>query len=153
MKNDIEIILKMKFEKIGKFFIKDKNFIVELDEKYSFLTNSIYIHTIGNEVVRVGSSKGKLGSRMKGWERDVSKSLKGEKSSSPHWESQKWDKLLKNKTGILYGRQGTITKTPLGEINTYLSEESYLIPLFGYRNGKDNTDGKRKNNMNRSMHR
>lgn len=130
----------MNFERIGHFFIKKNKFIVECDEKYLELEKMIYIHTIDNEIIRVGSSKNKLKIRMKSWERDVSKSLNGEKSSTPLWESKMWDNLLKDKIGILFGRKGTIVSTPVGEFNSYLSEESFLI-------------GKFLPKMNRSKHR
>ena len=130
----------MNFERIGNFFIKKNKFIVECDEKYLELEKMIYIHTIDNEIIRVGSSKNKLKIRMKSWERDVSKSLNGEKSSTPLWESKMWDNLLKDKIGILFGRKGTIVSTPVGEFNSYLSEESFLI-------------GKFLPKMNRSKHR
>ena len=140
MKNHLQILKEMNFERIGHFFIKKNKFIVECDEKYLELEKMIYIHTIDNEIIRVGSSKNKLKRRMKSWERDVSKSLNGEKSSTPLWESKMWDNLLKDKIGILFGRKGTIVSTPVGEFNSYLSEESFLI-------------GKFLPKMNRSKHR
>ena len=140
MKNAEKILREMNFEKIGSFYIHNKNFIVEYDEKYSSMEQMIYVHTIDDEILRVGSSKNKFKSRMKSWERDVSKSLKGEKSSTPLWESKIWDELLKDKVGILYGRQGTIVETPCGKINSYLTEESFMI-------------GKFQTKMNRSKHR
>ena len=140
MKNHLQILKEMNFERIGRFFIKKNKFIVECDEKYLELEKMIYIHTIDNEIIRVGSSKNKLKIRMKSWERDVSKSLNGEKSSTPLWESKMWDNLLKDKVGILFGRKGTIVSTPVGEFNSYLSEESFLI-------------GKFLPKMNRSKHR
>ncbi len=117
----------MGFKVMGKFFIKNKQFIVECDEEFLSLKKMIYIHTIDGEILRVGTSKNELRSRMKSWETDVTKSLNNQKSGTPILEGQEWNKLLKNKTGILYGRQGTVIKTPVGEINIYLSEESYLI--------------------------
>ena len=77
---------------------------------------------------------------MKSWERDVSKSLKGQKSSTPLWEGEIWNKILKNKVGTFYAREGTIIITPCGKMNSYLTEESYLI-------------GKFLPKMNRSKHR
>ena len=130
----------MKFEVIGTFYIKGNSFIVDCDEKHLQLEQMIYIHTIDEKIVRVGSSKNKLKSRMRSWERDVTKALNGQKSSTPLWESQKWREILNNKKGVLYGRQGTTVKTPAGEFNSYLSEESYLIGKFTPK-------------MNRSKHR
>lgn len=127
IENVDQYLKKMRFKKIGKFFIKDKKFIVECDEEFLSLDKMIYIHTIEGEILRVGTSKNELRSRMKSWETDVTKSLNNQKSGTPLLEGKEWNKLLKNKIGILYGRQGTVIKTPVGEINIYLSEESYLI--------------------------
>ena len=138
--NDIDILKKMKFEKIGVFYIEKNQFIVDCYEKFNELEKMIYIHTIDNEIVRIGSSKNKLKVRMRSWERDVSKSLDKRNSSTPIWEGQAWREILKNKKGVLYGRQGSMVKTDAGLFNAYLSEESYLIGKFSPK-------------MNRSKHR
>jgi hypothetical protein len=140
MKNADKVLTEMDFYKVGTFYIKDQNFVVDLEKKYFSLQNVIYIHTIEDEIIRVGSSKNKLKSRMLSWERDVSKSLKGQKSSTPLWEGELWNKILKNKVGTFYAREGTVVTTPCGKMNSYLSEESYLI-------------GKFLPKMNRSKHR
>ena len=127
IENVDQYLKKMRFKEIGKFFIKKKQFIVECDEEVLSLDKMIYIHTVDDEILRVGTSKNELRSRMKSWETDVTKSLNNQKSGTPLLEGKEWNKLLKNKIGILYGRQGTVVKTPVGEINIYLSEESYLI--------------------------
>ena len=80
IENVDQYLKKMRFKKIGKFFIKDKKFIVECDEEFLSLDKMIYIHTIEGEILRVGSSKNKLRSRMKSWETDVTKSLNNQKS-------------------------------------------------------------------------
>ena len=53
--------------------------------------------------------------------------LQNKKSDTPINEGDEWNNLLKNRVGILYGRQGTEIKTSVGKINIYLSEESYLV--------------------------
>jgi hypothetical protein len=140
MKNADKVLIEMDFYKVGTFYIKNQKFVVDLEKKYFLLQNVIYIHTIEDEIIRVGSSKNKLKSRMLSWERDVSKSLKGQKSSTPLWEGELWNKILKNKVGTFYAREGTVVTTPCGKMNSYLSEESYLI-------------GKFLPKMNRSKHR
>ena len=122
-----QYLSQMKFQKIGKFFIKNNKYIIEYDKKYSSLEKMIYIHVIDNQILRVGSSKNKFKDRMERWEKDVTKLLQNKKSDTPINEGDEWNNLLKNKVGILYGRQGTEIKTPVGKINIYLSEESYLI--------------------------
>jgi|TARA_B100001142_G_scaffold139506_1_gene141041 hypothetical protein len=140
MKNQVifhESLKRMGFKKIGKFFIKNKQFIVECGDEFLLLKKMIYIHTIDDEILRVGTSKKELKTRMREWERDVTKSLNNQKSNCPISEGKKWNELLTNKIGILYGRQGTIVKTPVGEINTYLSEESYLIRKYRPKMNRD----------------
>ena len=97
MKNANKVLTKMGFYKVGTFYIKDQKFVIDLEKTYSSLQEVIYVHTIDDEIIRVGSSKNILKSRMKSWERDVSKSLKGQKSSTPLWEGEIWNKILKNK--------------------------------------------------------
>ena len=138
--NHLDVLKKMKFEKIGIFYIENDKFVVDCFDKFIDLEKMIYIHTINNKIVRIGSSKNKLKNRMRAWERDVSKSLNYQKSSTPFWEAEKWKELLENQKGILYGRQGSIVKTNAGVFNSYLSEESYLIGRFAPE-------------MNRSKHR
>lgn len=122
-----EYLKHMKFQKIGKFFIKKNQFIVKYDQKYSSSKHMIYIHVIDNEILRVGSSKNEFKYRMERWEKDVTKLLNIKNTDPTFNEGDEWNNLLKNKTGTLYGRQGTVIKTPIGKINIYLSEESNLI--------------------------
>jgi hypothetical protein len=90
----------------------------------------IYAFTIGDEVLRVGSSKAPLRSRFKMWERDVSKALKGGKSSTSQAEAGDWRAALKDGQGTIFARKGTLVSTPIDEICAYLSEESWLIGYF-----------------------
>jgi len=135
-----KILEEYKFKNIGNFYIANDNFIVDYEDKFGEIDQCIYIHTIENKIIRIGSSKNKLRLRMKSWERDVSKALKKEKSNTPIWEAELWREKLLNKKGILYFREGWTIETPVGKFNSYLSEESYLI-------------GKFQPEMNRSKHR
>ena len=118
---------QMNFKKIGKFYIRNKKFIVEYDQKHSTSEKMIYIHVIDNEIVRVGSSKNKFKYRMERWEKDITRLLNNKKHDSSVNEGDEWVNLLNNRIGTLYGRRGSSINTPVGEINIYLSEESYLI--------------------------
>ena len=60
-----KILEEYKFKKIGSFYIDKNNFIVDYDEQFGEMDQCIYIHVIDNKIVRVGSSKNKLKSRMK----------------------------------------------------------------------------------------
>ena len=88
----------------------------------------IYAFLIGGKVVRVGSSKAPLDSRLKNYERHITHALKGEKSPTPASEAKKWRKSLPaGREGIIYARRGTEVTTPIGKFPAYLDEESVLI--------------------------
>ena len=134
-------IKKFGFKKLGAFYINKNSFIIEVEDlELLEQEKTIYIHTIDNEILRVGSSKAKLKTRMKRFERDITKSLNKQKSCSPTWEGQKWRDRLGLKKGVIYARQGTLVTTPVGKFRTYLDEESFLI-------------GKYHPPLNRSKHR
>lgn len=134
-------LIEMGFIPVASFRVEKRQYIIEMtDEECLDWTESIYIHTIDDEIVRVGSSKNKLKIRFRGWERGVTKALEYKASSTPLWEATEWEKMLKDKSGILYAKRGDMVQTSVGKINTYLSEESYLI-------------GKHLPKMNRSKHR
>jgi hypothetical protein len=91
----------------------------------------IYAFLVGNDIVRIGSSKAPLKVRLKAWERDVTNALQGRKSSTPAKEVAAWDAILKQHgSGTIFAREGTVVTTPVGKISTYLDEESFLIGKY-----------------------
>jgi len=137
----MENLIEMGFIPVASFRVEKKQYIIEMTNHECLdWVESIYVHTINNEIVRVGSSKNKLKTRFRGWERGVTTALEHAKSSTPLWEAMEWEKMLKDTRGILYAKRGDIVQTSVGKINTYLSEESFLI-------------GKYLPKMNRSKHR
>ena len=134
-------LIEMGFIPVAYFYVKDRQYIIDMtNEECLDWTESIYAHTIDDKIVRIGSSKNKLKSRFRSWERGVTKALNSQPSSTPRWEAFLWEKMLSEKQGVLYAKKGDIVETSVGKINTYLSEESYLI-------------GKHLPEMNRSKHR
>ena len=88
----------------------------------------IYAFLIGGKVVRVGSSKAPLDSRLKNYERHITHALKGEKSPTPASEAKKWRRSLPaGREGIIYARRGKKVTTPIGTFRIYMDEESILI--------------------------
>ena len=88
----------------------------------------VYMFVVGKEIVRIGSSKGKLTKRMKDHERDISNRLKGKKSPTSTSEAKEWkQRLATHKIGYVYAREGSLVTTPIGTFNSYLSEESELL--------------------------
>ena len=134
-------LIDMGFIPVAFFTVKKKQYIIETTHNECLdWEKSIYIHTIDDQIMRIGSSKNKLKIRFRSWERDVTKTLQFKNSSTPLWEAMEWERLLENKKGVLYAKKGDVLQTSVGEISTYLSEESYLI-------------GKYLPKMNRSKHR
>lgn len=111
---------------IGKWKASENSFAVDVTETELLDSGKcIYAFTdFDGQFLRIGSSKGKLGTRMKAWERDVTKALRGEKSPTPKGEAEQWRQLA---SGLVWARQGTKVKTPVGEFKCYLDEESVLI--------------------------
>lgn len=121
--------------------VEDRFVIVIEDADLGATEKSIYAFAVEGEIVRIGSSKSRLGQRMRTWERDVSRALQGLPSSTPAWEAEAWRELLgQGRVGIIYARPGTTVTTPVGTFCAYLDEESLLI-------------GRHLPRLNRSKHR
>jgi hypothetical protein len=117
------------------------DFLIEVsDAELANLTMCLYAFVVGDQIVRIGSSKAPLGSRMHSWQRDVSGALAGKRTSTPEGEAAGWRQLLSGREGLVYARQGTEITTQIGTFNAYMAEESYLIGLH-------------RPQQNRSMHR
>lgn len=94
----------------------------------------VYIFIFNGEVVRVGSSKGALGKRMRQWSRDVTNAfhrlngINAPKSNTPDWEARGWlDLIQSHGGGEVYARKATTVTTPVGTFEAYMDEESVLI--------------------------
>ena len=124
------------FVPVATVRIADRRFIIEITNyEIAQLEKCIYAFLVGDIIVRIGSSKARLANRLKSWDRDVTKTLNGKKSSTPSEEAAGWDKeLSQHGTGTIFARQGTVVTTPVGTFCAYLDEESVLIgrylPLF-----------------------
>ena len=124
-----ECLLSYGMTEIASIDIQADQFrITVTDTETTKLDHCIYAFVIGDEIVRIGSSKAPLLSRLKSWERDVTKRLMGKDSSTPQWEADGWrTRLAAHQTGQLFARRGTTVRTPVGEFPVYLDEESVLI--------------------------
>ena len=106
----------------------DNNFSIEVFDNFKDLEKCVYIIIVGNEIVRIGNTKNKFYQRMRRYELDISKKLEGKKSNTPEWEATSWkERIQKHKQGFVYVRKGWQVKTPVGEFNAYMDEESVLI--------------------------
>ena len=129
------------FAPLGKVRVDGDDFIIEItDPELANQTMCLYAFLVGDEIVRIGSSKAPLASRMRSWQRDVSGALAGRRTSTPASEAAGWRSLLTGAEGAIYARRGTEVTTQVGSFNAYMAEESYLIGLH-------------RPKQNRSMHR
>ncbi|MEL7446924.1 MAG: hypothetical protein AAGK02_14130, partial [Pseudomonadota bacterium] len=101
------------------------------------MTCAIYAFLIGDEIVRIGSSKAPLRARFRAWQNDVSRALAGDKSPTPFEQAVGFRSLLADNPGAVFARPGTMVWSSIGEFNAYLAEEKTLIerhqPRFSKR--------------------
>jgi hypothetical protein len=103
----------------------------------------VYAYVIGGKIMRIGSSKGRFGQRLRASIRHIGGRLQNpeSKSPTPGWEANEWKELLDAAgIGYVYARPGTPLSTPVGDFPAYLDEESILI-------------GRHQPPLNRSKHR
>lgn len=133
------LIETYKFIRIGTIIAPDPvTFLIEIDVKEALLwEKTIYIFVFNDEIVRIGSSKGLLGKRIKQWCRDVTNALRrvngmyAKKSITPDWEASAWYKILNTYgNGEVYARKASVVTTPIGTFNAYMDEESILINRY-----------------------
>jgi len=127
---------------VGTVRLIENKFVIDImDQALADADYCIYAFVIGDEIVRIGSSKGQLRSRFRAWQRDVSQSLNGHHKPTPGWEAQAWKAALeKHGSGKIFARRGADVTTPIGTFPAYLDEESVLI-------------GRHLPRLNRSKHR
>jgi hypothetical protein len=115
----------------GSIRIIDDNFIVEfIDSNLAAQSRCIYAFLVEDEVIRVGSSQNPLRNRMKQWQRDVSKALKGLPSHTRPQEAAVWRDVLTGTYGRIFARMGMVAFSPFGELNIFQVEEAALIAKF-----------------------
>lgn len=69
-------LLSYGLTRIGSCEIVDDEFRIQVsDEKLVNAEQCIYAFLVDDEIVRIGSSKAPLRTRLKAWQRDVSKAL------------------------------------------------------------------------------
>ena len=121
---------------IGSVRIADGRFTITItDPETAKKECCIYAFVVGNKIVRVGSSKAKLYTRLNAWQRDVSRAWNGEASPTGAKEAAGWKAELESHgDGAIYARPGWLVETPVGLVCTYMSEENVLIgrhrPIF-----------------------
>jgi hypothetical protein len=88
----------------------------------------IYAFLMDGKVVRIGSSKAPLKTRLKNYMRDITRAINKDKSPTPDDEAEKWlKKLPAGTSGTIYARQGWSVTTPIKTFPAYMDEESLLI--------------------------
>ena len=116
---------------VGTVRIIEDDFVVELiDSNIATQSRCIYAFLVRDVVIRVGSSQKPLRVRMRQWERDVSRALKGLRSPCRAEEAMIWREVLSDKYGRVFARMGVVASTPLGELDIFQVEEAALITKF-----------------------
>ena len=115
--------------RLGTFRVEDNHFIIDIeDEQLAKQEMCIYAFMVDGQPVHIGSSEGMLKQCMASWQHNVSRSLGGEKSPTPADEAASWREYLADgREGVVLARVGTIVKTPMCRVNTFLAEASELI--------------------------
>jgi hypothetical protein len=123
------VLTKYGLALVARVHIADRKFIIEItDPETVKLEKCIYAFLIGGEIVRVGSSKAPLKSRLRNYELHITHALNGRRSPTPDQEAVRWSEILPDgRLGDIYARQGTMVTTPLGTFPAYMDEESLLI--------------------------
>lgn len=115
----------------GRFMIFDR------DQIASQWRCVVYAFVLGDEILRIGSSKDRLDARLNSYQNDVSYALAGnfyrksgkQRSTKPD-EAAIWnDELDLHGEGEIWARQGTRFHSPITQdaISGYQDEESFLI--------------------------
>jgi hypothetical protein len=124
-----EALLSYGMKRIATVKIQDDRFIIDLTSpSVADIEKCIYAFVIGDEILRIGSSKGKLKTRLRAWQNDVSNALSNKSFRTPASEALIWKSSFeKHGLGQIFARAGTVVATPVGELNLYMLEESALI--------------------------
>lgn len=133
-----ETLLAYRMRELGSISIKGDTFSFNVEDARSLeMTCAIYAFLIGEEIVRIGSSKSPLRHRFRAWQNDVSRALAGQKSPTPFRQAEEFRTLLEERPGAVFARPGTMVWSSIGEFNAYLAEEKALIerhtPRFSKR--------------------
>ncbi len=116
-------------ECIGTVQIIDGKFTITVTSQPALrFERCIYAFLVGDEILRVGRSKGQLRGRLSEWQRHVSAAFANRSYRTPATEAAIWKSSLDlHGKGYLYARPGTTVMTPVGAFNLYATEESALI--------------------------
>ena len=128
----VDTLLSYGLKEIGGIELTESTFkIVLSDDKAGKWQKAIYAFVIGDEVMRIGSSKGMLLRRIRQWNRDVTNALKGNTNATRSQEANAWKVCLQaHSVGRVFGRVATLVTTPIGTFEAYMDEESVLINRF-----------------------
>lgn len=137
---DLKALEQYGFVPFGKFGIAQtgESTLQFIDEAVADYRRGIYTWVIDKEIVRIGASKNPLRARAKQHSRWIEMRLLGiakitdeKKLAKQTEEAKRWQAALTNgRSAIIWGRRGTIVKTPVGELNTYLAEENALLEAY-----------------------
>lgn len=123
----------MAFRHVGTVALRDGAFVTDLhDERTAHTEGCLYAFVIGDEIVRIGSTKGPLRKRIRSYDGYITRALNGQPSQTPQWEAAAWRErlLAAGGWGEIWARQGWQVETPVGNVNAYIAEEYVLLERF-----------------------
>jgi hypothetical protein len=126
------------FNKVARFHRNENRFqVFDRDLTATAWCNCVYAFVINDEIVRIGSSKDRLGARFNAYQNDLSYAFAGDfyrSSGKPRStkvdEATIWSiELATHGHGDIWAREGTQFFSPItqGTISGYQDEESFLI--------------------------
>lgn len=138
MTSDIEHISAYGMVRFAEFRLDDdlSAVLTITDSETAARAGAIYAWLIDEKIVRLGSCQSTLDRRMRDAAKWLQSRLRGTVRTTNEVrrrrelvDAQRWKIRLHRtqKFAEVWGRQGTMVPTPLGEINAYLSEENWLL--------------------------
>jgi len=107
-----------------------------LNKNIAETDKAIYAWTANNEIVRIGTSTSTLEKRISSAARWIEVRLKDtvgtknpQRREKEYKDALRWKQILIDQKAemFVWGRQGTIVKTPVGSFSAYLAEENILL--------------------------
>lgn len=122
-------------------FTDERRFALAVrDERVAALDHAVYLWSIDDKIVRVGSTKGSLLLRSRQTENWLNGLISGkatrksaERLQRDRADAENWQRGLQGANEAVarcFGRSGTVVETPMGQVNAYLAEENWLIERF-----------------------
>jgi len=125
-------LARMGFRLVGHLKWSENGLLADIDNPAAEWICSVYAIVFQDRMLRIGASKKPLRSRIRSYRTYIMKSIKceGVGTPTPLWEALRWKELLLIEPAEIWARPGSLVRTPLGQLNAYLTEERALIQRY-----------------------